>query len=147
MSLLSTSHRVQYCEFLQAFQFQTAKSSVIRQRGASQNGCFKKQSAPNFPKNEHLPPDTHTDVCVSEVKNVRFFGKFNVLCFLETPAWRIVLLPYYRRSMISEQNIYMRHKKIHEMNSLSFIWKIPLHKTKTKNFKKHLTFLFPKKIF
>ena len=38
--------------------------SVIRQKGESQNGCFKKkQSTPNFPKNEHfLPSDTHTYV-------------------------------------------------------------------------------------
>ena len=37
------------------------KPSVIRQKGESQNGCFKKQSTPNFPKNEHyLPTDTQT---------------------------------------------------------------------------------------
>ena len=36
------------------------KSSVIWQKGESQNGCFKKTSAPNFPKNEHfLPTDKH----------------------------------------------------------------------------------------
>ena len=35
------------------------KSSVIRQKGESQNGCFKKKSTPNFPKKQHfLPPDT-----------------------------------------------------------------------------------------
>ena len=36
----------------------------------------RKQSTPNFPKNEHfLPPDTHT--CVG--KKYLFFGKFGVL--------------------------------------------------------------------
>ena len=34
------------------------------------------------------------------VKNVRFFGKFGVLCFLETPILRFALLPYYRRVSI-----------------------------------------------
>ena len=43
------------------------KSSVIRQKGESQNGCFKKTKHAKFPKNEHfLPPDTHTYECVSE---------------------------------------------------------------------------------
>ena len=30
------------------------------------------------------------------VKKCSFFGKFGVLCFLETPVLRFVLLPYYR---------------------------------------------------
>ena len=29
-------------------------------------------------------------------RNVRCFGKFGVLCFLETPVLRFALLPYYR---------------------------------------------------
>ena len=34
-------------------------SSVTRQKSESQNGCFKKKSTSNFPKNEHfLPSDT-----------------------------------------------------------------------------------------
>ena len=46
-------------------------------------GVSRKQSTPNFPKNEHfLPPYTE---------------KFDVLCFLETPVLRFALLPYYRR--------------------------------------------------
>ena len=40
---------------------------------------------------------TNTYVYVSGVRNVRFFGKFDVLCFLETSALRFALLPYYRR--------------------------------------------------
>ena len=56
-----------------------------------------KQSTPNFPKNEHiLPPDTHTYVCVSRGKKCSIFGKFGVLCFLETRFLRFVYLPYYR---------------------------------------------------
>ena len=57
----------------------------------------RKQSMPNFPKNEHvLPSDTHMYVCISGGKNCSFLGKFGVLCFLETPVLRFALLPYYR---------------------------------------------------
>ena len=72
-------------------------SSVIRQKANLKTGVSRKQSTPNFPKNEHfLPSDTHTYKCVSGGKNVRFFGKFDVLCFLETPVLKFAFLPYYR---------------------------------------------------
>ena len=36
-------------------------SSVIKQKGESQNGCYKKIKHSKFHKNEHfLPPDMHT---------------------------------------------------------------------------------------
>ena len=38
-------------------------------------------------------------VCISGGKKCSFFGKFGVPCFLETPALRFCLLPYYRRTM------------------------------------------------
>ena len=48
---------------------------------------------PNFQKNEHfLPPDTYTYMCVSGGKKCSFFGKFGLLCFLETPVLRFALL-------------------------------------------------------
>ena len=34
--------------------------------------------------------------CLSEGKKCSFFGKFGVLCLLETPVLRFALLPYYR---------------------------------------------------
>ena len=36
-------------------------------------------------------------MCVSGGKKCSFFGKFGVLCFLETPVLRFALLRYYRR--------------------------------------------------
>ena len=53
----------------------------------------------NFSKNKHFLPhflstDTHTYMCVSEGKKCSFFGKFGVLCFLETLGLRFALLPY-----------------------------------------------------
>ena len=47
-----------------------------------------------------LPPDTHTYVCISGGKKCSFFGKFGVLCFLETPVLRFALLSYYRRNRL-----------------------------------------------
>ena len=62
-------------------------------------GVSRKQSTPNFPKNEHfLPLDMQTYVCVSWGKKCSFFGKFGVLCFLETSVLRFALLPYYPRN-------------------------------------------------
>ena len=65
-------------------------------RAILKTGVSRKQSTPNFLKNEHfLPPDTHTYVCVSGGKKCSFFGKFGVLCFLETSVLRFALLSYY----------------------------------------------------
>ena len=61
-------------------------------------GVSRKQSTSNFPKKEpFLPLDPRKYVYVSEGKKCSFFGKFDVLCFLETAVFRFVLLPYYRR--------------------------------------------------
>ena len=50
-------------------------------------GVSRKQNA-NFSENQTF---------LTLYRNVRFFGKFDVLYFLETPAFRFALLPYYRR--------------------------------------------------
>ena len=52
---------------------ESKNSSVIRQKGESQNGCFKKTKHAKF-----------SEKC-------SFFGKFGVLCFLETPVLRFAL--------------------------------------------------------
>ena len=75
--------------------------SVIRQKGQSHNGYYKKKSTSNFPENKHiLPPDTHTNVCISRGKKYSLFGKFGVLCFLVTSVLRFALLNYYRQSTL-----------------------------------------------
>ena len=59
----------------------------------------------------------NTYVCVSGGKKCSFFGKFGVLCFLETPVLRFALLPYYRRFPI--RNIYMSNNyKFHYIDKL-----------------------------
>ena len=36
-------------------------------------------------------------MCISRGKKCSFFGKFGMLCFLETPVLRLAFLPNYRR--------------------------------------------------
>ena len=57
--------------------------SVIRQKGKSRNGCYKK---------------TKHDKC-------SFFGKFGVLCFLVAPVLRFAPLPYCLRFAVTLPNI------------------------------------------
>ena len=83
---------------------QYSKSSVIRQKGESQNGYFKKaKHAKISEKLKFLIPDMHTFVYVSGGKKCLFFGNFGMVCFLETPVLRFALLPYYRRSPVFEK--------------------------------------------
>ena len=54
-----------------------------------------------------LPPNMHTYVCVSGSNKCSFFGKFGMLCFLETLVLRCVLLPYYRRTRLFQLGMQM----------------------------------------
>ena len=87
------------CFYSQPIPRQCSISSVIRQKGESQNGCFKKIKYAKFSeKRTILTPLIRTRTCAYQwVRNVRFFGKFDVLCFLEKLVLRFALLPYYRR--------------------------------------------------
>ena len=67
----------------------TYNSSAMRQKGESQNECYKKTK--------------HT-------KFSQIFGKFDVLCFLLTPVLRFALLPYCRR--INEQRYFLLWKSL-----------------------------------
>ena len=59
-------------------------------------GVSRKQSTPNFQKNEHF-------LLPSGGKKCSFFGKFDVLCFLETSVLRFAFLPYYRRRILLQK--------------------------------------------
>ena len=57
-----------------------SNSSVIRQKGESQNGCFKKTKHFKFSeKRTFLTPYKHMYVCLSGGKKCSFCGKFEVL--------------------------------------------------------------------
>ena len=61
------------------------KSSLIRQKCESQNGCFKKTKQAKFSKKQIFLTPWY--MCVSRSKKYFFFGKFGVLCFLKHPFW------------------------------------------------------------
>ena len=69
-------------------------TSVIRQKGKSQNGCFKKTKHGKFSEKRAFFTPWYAHL---RVKNVYFSEKFDVLCFLETPVLRFALLLYYWR--------------------------------------------------
>ena len=72
-------------------------SPVIRQKGESQNGCFKKAKHAKISEKQTFLTPWYAHVCVSGGKTCFIFGNFGVLCFLETPVLRFAPLPYYRR--------------------------------------------------
>ena len=79
------------------------KLLIIRQKSESQNECFKKTKHAKFSEKRTFitPWYPLTYVCVSGCKKCLFFGKFSVLCFLETSDLRFALLPYYGRNVDS----------------------------------------------
>ena len=71
------------------------------------------------------PPLIRTRTCAYQwVRNIRFLGKFGMLCFPKRAVLRFALLPYYRRinsfNSISSKNITLF------CNALE-IWWIPRH--------------------
>ena len=75
------------------------KSLVIREKGKSQNGGYKKTKHAKFlKKNISYPRYAH--VRLSGGKQYSFFGKFSVLCFLVNSVLRFVLVLYYQRNRI-----------------------------------------------
>ena len=63
-----------------------------------------------FQENKTCQIFRRTNMCISGGKKCSFFGKFDVLCFLETPVLKFVLLPYYRRNMHQYTPITCKHK-------------------------------------
>ena len=95
-----------YCSFKQftlskflGLPYPVGNSLVIRQKGESHNGCYKKTKYAKFPeKRPFHTPLIRTRSCEYQGgKKCSFFGKSDVLCFLVTPVLRFTLLPYYRR--------------------------------------------------
>ena len=73
------------------------KLLVIRQKRESQNGCFKKTKHAKFSEKWTFLTlwYAHVRTCAYQgVRNVRFFGKLGVLCFLETLVLTFAFLPY-----------------------------------------------------
>ena len=72
-------------------------SRSILVKGRISKRMFQENKARQiFQKTNISYPLIHT----SGAKKCSFFGKFGVVCFLETPVLRFALLPYYRRIWI-----------------------------------------------
>ena len=71
----------------------------IKAKGRISNRMFQENKARQiFQKTNISYHLIHVRVRVrNEGKKCSFFGKFGVLCFLETPVLRFVLLPYYQQ--------------------------------------------------
>ena len=101
-------------------------TSAIRQKGKFQNGCFKKTKHVNSSEKRtfltpwcaHVRVRIRAYVCVSGGKKCSFFGKFDVLCFLETPVLRSALLTYYRRIEDVCNFILLRNVERHSFKTI-----------------------------
>ena len=69
-----------------------------------------------------------TRMCAYQgVGNVRFFRKFDVLCFLETPVSIFALLPYYRQLYMNKHGpmFYIRKwRRVHNFGAWDFVIQI-----------------------
>ena len=104
-----------------------ANSSVIRQKGESQNGGNKKTKHAIFSVKTNISyPDTQ--VCILGGKKCSFFGKFHLFCFLATSVLRYALLLYYRRP-VTENNTRnnMKHEIIWNLRVITALNPIHLH--------------------
>ena len=85
--------RLKYSTLEHETMIWTGITTVIKQKGESQNRCFKKISTPNFPKNEHfLPLDRHTYViCLPEIPVLRSKKPYLCMIFQEKHFCHILL--------------------------------------------------------
>ena len=90
-------------------------SLVIRQKGESQSGCFKKTKRAEFSKISISYPIIRTRTCAYYGIRNGNFGKFGVLYFLETPVLRFAFLPYYRRNNLT----FTTHALYNNSNKIS----------------------------
>ena len=79
-TLFNFSNLLDWCKWVMQYDFRT--SSVIRQKGKFQNGCFKKTKHAKFSeKRTFLTPwYAHVRVCIRGVRKVRFSE--NLACFV-----------------------------------------------------------------
>ena len=73
-----------------------------------------------FRKMKTFHPLIRTCTCVYQRgKKFLFFGKFGMLCFLETPVLRFILLPCYRPHALNDLNFWKQPFFLPKQNILS----------------------------
>ena len=77
----------------------------------------RKQSQSNFRKSKNfLSSGTQMYLCASEDTKCSFFGKFDMLCFLQTTVLKFAFLLYYRR------NITMTRTRLPQSICTTLFW-------------------------
>ena len=101
--------------------------TVIRQNGKYQNGCFKKTKLVKYAKKRTFLTPWYAPVYLGiGGKKYLFFGKFEVLCFHETPVLRFALFPYYRQIQIIVDDYFCKifhHRSLKSPSYTSEIFK------------------------
>ena len=117
LTLTSSFQAIVQHHFHYQFAINFYKSSVVRQKGESQNAYFKKTKHVKFSEKRSFFTPWHA--CISGGKKWSFFGKFDLLCFLETPFLRFTLLPYYRQNVRHHTSwrTYLHPLKSHKSRS------------------------------
>ena len=128
---------------------------VTRQKGKSQNGCFKRTKHVKIVRKTNISYSlirTRT-FAYQGVRNVCFGGNFGVLCSLETPVFRFALLPYHRRMNTSKDvncfpfqslnmlPFYIRFKRL-KLTYYSLLSNISEYSLKTATLPSFLIFSF-----
>ena len=79
--------------------------------------------------------------CLSRGKKCSFFGKFGLLCFLETTVLRFALLPYYRRNDVSKWCLFFYYTKYSTVIYIKWPWEKKYRK-KFNDFTMKISFQF-----
>ena len=90
-----------YLKLLVAVQLDEVSQCVgNKAKGRNSKWMFKENKARRISRKTNIfPPLMRTRTCAYQ--GVRIFGKFGMFCFLETPALKFDLLPYYRRVVVT----------------------------------------------
>ena len=83
-------------------EINTKNSPVIRQKGESQSGCFKKTKHVQFPEKRTFLTPWHAHRVRTRVWEMFVFRKIGRAFFFLKPVLRFALLPYYRQIRICD---------------------------------------------
>ena len=87
ISTFSLTKTGNFCEVMLTDRIK-CNSSVIRQKGESQNGCFKNTKHAKFSEKHISNPLIRTRTCAYQgVRNVRFLENLACFVFLKQPFW------------------------------------------------------------
>ena len=88
-------------------------SSVIRQKGESQNGCFKKKHAKFCKKTNISCPLIRRYICAYQgVRNVRFSENLTCFIFLKHPFWNLLFCLFTNALNLNHLNLFHADERL-----------------------------------